>query len=130
LRLSNLERGVRRHGKLIAEDIQHHIDTIRTITQQEGLSETCLERLEKAAHVVPKMQATLAFVSEYVRQQVQQLALAPPCQPVFAMHARLIPSYYLDRVASTRTVPQGEPLRALAEHLRTPLFESGGALGS
>jgi hypothetical protein len=48
----------------------------------------------------------------------------------FAMHAHLIPSYYLDRVASTRTVPQGEPLRALAERLRTPLFESGGALGS
>src|ERR671915_2465709 len=45
------------------------------------------------------------------------------------MHARLIPSYYLDRVASTRTVTQGEPLRALAEHLRTPLFTPGGAFG-
>jgi Family of unknown function (DUF6399) len=27
-------------------------------------------------------------------------------------------------------VAQGEPLRALAERLRTPLFESGGALGA
>jgi len=44
------------------------------------------------------------------------------------MHAPLIPSYYLERVAATRTVPQGEPLRALAERLRTPLFEPGGAL--
>ena len=39
------------------------------------------------------------------------------------------PSFYLDRVASTRTVTAGEPLRELAERLRTPLFEPGGALG-
>ena len=123
----DLERGVRRNGKLIAEDIQHHIETIRTIAQQEGLSETCLERIEKAERVEPKMQATIEFVSGYVRQQVQQLALAPPQS--FAMHARLIPSYYLDRVASTRTATTGEPLRALAERLRTPLFAPGGALG-
>jgi hypothetical protein len=123
----DLERGVRRNGKLIAKDIQHHIDTIRTIAQQEGLSETCLKRIEKAERVVPKMQATIEFVSGYVHQQVKQLALAP--SQSFAMHARLIPSYYLDRVASTRTVTQGEPLRALAERLRTPLFDPDGTLG-
>jgi len=122
----DLERGVRRNGKLIAGDIQSHIDTIRTIAQQEGLSETCLARLDKAERVVPKMQATVAFVSGYVGQQVKQLELAPPQS--FAMHAHLIPSYYLDRVASTRTVTAGEPLRALAERLRAPLFEPGGAL--
>ena len=105
-----------------------HIDTIRTIAQQEHLSETCLERIEKAERVVPKMQATIEFVSGYVRQQVRQLDLAPPVS--YAMHAHLIPSYYLDRVASTRTVTAGEPLRALAERLRTPLFEPGGALGA
>jgi hypothetical protein len=123
----DLERGVRRNGKLIAGAIQQHIDTIRTVAQQEDLSETCLERIEKAERVVPKMQATIEFVSGYVRQQVQQLALAPPQS--FAMHAYLIPSHYLDRVAAMRTVTQGEPLRALAERLRTPLFEPGGALG-
>ena len=122
----DLERGVRRNGKLIAGDIQRHIDTIRTIAQHEHLSETCLERIEKAARVVPKMQATIAFVSGYVRQQVRQLDLAPPI--AYAMHAHLIPSFYLDRVASTRTVTAGESLRALAERMRTPLFESGGAL--
>jgi hypothetical protein len=86
----DIERGVRRNGTLIAEDIPHDIGTIRTIAQQEGLSETCLERIEKAERVVPKMQATIAFVSGYVRQQVPQLALASPQS--FAMHARLIPS--------------------------------------
>jgi hypothetical protein len=40
------ERGVRRNGKLIAGDIHEHIDTIRTIAQQEHRSETCLDRLE------------------------------------------------------------------------------------
>ena len=123
----DLERGVRRNGKLIAGDLQQHIDTIRTIAQHEGLSERCMERIEKAERVVPKMQATIAFVSGYVRQQVRQLDLAPPAS--YAMHAHLIPSFSLDRVASTRTVTQGEPLRELAARLRTPLFEPGGALG-
>ena len=46
------------------------------------------------------------------------------------MHAHLLPSWYLDRVAATRTVTAGEPLRALAERLRIPLFEPNGALGA
>jgi hypothetical protein len=123
----DLERGVRRNGKLIAGDIQQHIGTIHTIAQQEGLRETCLERIAKAERVVPKMQATIEFVSGYVRQQVKQLELAPPQS--FAMHAHLIPSSYLDRVASSRAVREAVPLRALAERLRTPLFAPGGAFG-
>lgn len=122
----DLERGVRRNGKLIAGDIQHHIDTIRTIAEEEHLSETCLERIAKAERVVPKMQATIEFVSGYVRQQVRQLDMAQTAS--YAIHAHLIPSYYLERVASTRTVTAGEPLRVLAERLRTPLFAPGGAL--
>ena len=122
----DLDRGVRRNGKLIANDIQAQIDTLRTIAQQEGLRETCLARIEKAERVVPKMQATIAFVSGYVRQQVRQLALAPPAS--YAVHAQLMPSFYLERVASTRTMTEGAPMRALAERLRIPLFEPGGAL--
>jgi hypothetical protein len=124
----DLERGVRRNGKRIAGDIQYHIDTIRTIAQQAHLSETCLERLEKAERVVPKMQAPIECVSGYVRQQVRQLDLAQTAS--YAMHAPRIPSYSLERVASTRTMTEGAPLRALAARLRTPLFEPGGALGA
>jgi len=72
------------------------------------------------------MQATIEFVSGYVRKQVDQLDLTQPA--AFAMHAKLIPSFYLDRVAQTRTVRDGEPLRELAERLRAPLFAPGGAL--
>jgi hypothetical protein len=122
----DLERGVRRNGQLIASDIQEHIEQIRTVAQQEGLSQSCLDRIEKAERVVPKMQATIEFVSGYVAQQVDQLDLTPPVS--FAMHAKLIPSYYLDRVAGTRSVSNGEPFRELAERLRAPLFEPGGVL--
>jgi hypothetical protein len=124
----DLERGVRRNGQLIASEIQGHIEQIRTIAQHEGLSQSCLERIEKAERVVPKMQATIEFVSRYVAQQVAQLDVTPPVS--FAMHAKLIPSYYLDRVAQTRTVSDGEPLRELAERLRAPLFEPGGVLSA
>jgi hypothetical protein len=126
--LVDLERGVRRTGHLIAADIQGHIEQIRTVAQQEALSQSCLERIDKAERVVPKMQATIEFVSRYVGQQVAQLDVTPPAS--FAMHAKLIPSYYLDRVAGTRTVSDGDPLRELAERLRAPLVEPGGVLSA
>ena len=122
----DLERGVRRNGQLIAADIQGHIEQVRAIAQHEGLSQSCVERIEKAERVVPKMQATIEFVSGYVGQQIHQLDLTQPAS--FAMHAKLIPSYYLDRVAQTRTVRDGTPLRELAARLRAPLFEPGGVL--
>jgi hypothetical protein len=122
----DLERGVRRNGQLIASDIRTHIETIRTIAQHEQLSQRSRDRIDKAERVVPTMQATIEFVSGYVGQQVKQLDLTQPAS--FAMHAKLIPSYYLDRVAHTRTVSDGEPLRERAGRLRMPLFEPGGAL--
>jgi hypothetical protein len=124
----DLERGVRRNGRLIASDIQEHIEQMRTVAQHEGLSQTCLDRIEKAERVIPKMQATIACVSRYVTQQVTQLDGTPPVS--FAMHAKLIPSYYLERVAETRTVEGGEPLRDIAERLRTPLFEPGSVFSA
>ncbi len=122
----DVERGVRRNGQRIAADIQAQIDTLRSVAQHEGLSQACLERMEKAERVVPTMQATIAFVSGYVRQQVRQLDLTPPVS--YALHAHLIPSCSLERVAQTRPVSAGEPLRELAERLRSALVESGGAL--
>jgi Family of unknown function (DUF6399) len=124
----DLERGVRRNGPLIASDIQGHIEQMRTVAQHEGLSQSCLERIAKAERVVPKMQATIEFVSRYVAQQVAQLDLTPPIS--FAMHAKLIRSYYLDRVAQTRSVSDGEPLRELAERLRAPWVAPGGVLSA
>jgi len=122
----DLERGVRRNGPRIAADIPEPLEQIRPVAPHEGLSHSCVERIETAERVVPKRPATLAFVSREVGQQVKQLDCTPPVS--FAMHAKLIPSYDLDRVAETRTVSDGEPLRELAERLRAPLFEPGGVV--
>jgi len=70
----NLERGVRRNGQRIAADMQEHIEQMRTVAQQEGLSQSGLERIDKAERVVPKMQGTIEFVSRYVTEHVAQLA--------------------------------------------------------
>jgi hypothetical protein len=59
----DLERGVRRNGQRIASDIPEPLEQIRTVAPQEGLSHSCVERIEKAERVVPKRQATLEFVS-------------------------------------------------------------------
>jgi hypothetical protein len=84
---------VRRNGRLIAADIRQQMDMIRSVAQHEGLSQTCLERIDKAERVVPKMQATIEFVSGYVHKQVRQLDLSPPVS--YALHAHLIPACYL-----------------------------------
>ena len=122
----DLQRGVRRNGQLIASDLQEQMGTIRHIAHQEGLSEACLERLAKAERVVPKRQATIEFVSTYVRQQGGQRRLPQP--QAYAMHAHLMPSYDLDRVASTKPSMEGQGLRELADRLRTRLFDAGGTL--
>src|SRR5207244_4938574 len=52
----DLERGVRRNGKLIAGDIQEQVDTIRAIAQQETLSETCPDRVVNTETTVARVQ--------------------------------------------------------------------------
>jgi uncharacterized protein DUF6399 len=121
-----LERGGRRHGQRIASDMQERIAQRRTVAQQEGLSQRSLARIAKAERGVPKMQATIAFGSGYVRPQGDQRDLTQPAS--FALHAKLLPSYSLDRVAHTRTVEGGAALRELAEQRRAPLFAPGGIL--
>jgi len=110
----------------MAADIHGHIEQIRSLAQQAGRSQTCMERIEKAARVGPTMQATIEFVAGSVQQQVAQFDLTPLV--ACALHAKLSPSYDLDRVAETRPVSDGTSLRALAARRRAPLFEPGGAL--
>jgi len=112
----------------MASDMQAPIDPMRSVAQHEGRRQRCWERIDKAERVVPKMPGTIACVSRDVAQQGAQLAGTPPVS--FAMHAKLIPAYSLDRVAGTRSVREGAPLRALAERLRAPWFEPGGVLNA
>jgi predicted flap endonuclease-1-like 5' DNA nuclease len=118
------ERGVRRNGQRIAAASQRHIDTMRGVAQHETLSQRCFDRIDTAPRVVPTMQATIDVVSGYVRHQVRKLDLVPSVAD--ALHAHLMPACSLERVAQTRTVRAGEPLRELAERLRPPLCAPGG----
>jgi hypothetical protein len=59
----DVERGVRRHGPRIARESQAQVDPSRTIADQAGLSPSALARSETADRVIPKRQATIAFVS-------------------------------------------------------------------
>jgi hypothetical protein len=124
----DLERGVRRNGQLMASDMQGRLEQMRTIAQHEGLSQRGVERIAKAERVVPKRPETIKFGSRYVAQQVAQLDVTPPVS--FALHAKLMPSSDRERVAQTRTVSDGEPLRELAERLRAPLGEPSGVLST
>ncbi len=124
----DVERGVRRHGQRMAADIHEQMDTVRPVAQHAGLSQTCLERIEQAERVLPKMQATIACGSGSGRPQVSQRHVTPPVS--YALPAPRIPSCSLERVAQTRTGQAGAPLRALAARLRTPLDEPGGAVAA
>jgi hypothetical protein len=122
----DLERGVRRNGTRMAADLHGQSDTIRSSAQPEGLSQAGRDRLQHAQRVVPTRQATIACGSRAVRQQGGQLHVAQP--QAYALHAPLMPAFALERVASTRTVTEGQPLRERATPLRTPLCEPGGRL--
>jgi Family of unknown function (DUF6399) len=122
------ERGGRRNGQRMAADIPRHLAQVRALAQHEGLSQRCVERIAQAERVVPNMPAPITVVSGDGGQQVGQLDLTPAAS--CARHAKLIPSLDLDRVAQTRTVSDGEPLRERAERLRTPLCAPGGALSA
>ena len=86
----DLTRGVRCNGQRIVNAVQEQIARMRVIAEHETLSQPCLDRLEQAERVVPKMQATIAFVSGYVRQQIVQLDLTQSVS--CAMHTRRPPS--------------------------------------
>jgi len=109
----------------MAADLHEHLTQARAMAQHEGLSQHGFARIAQAERVVPTMQATLAFVSGSVGPQVEQLDVTPPVS--CARHAKRIPSWDRDRVAQTRTVSAGEPLRERAERLRAPVCEPGGA---
>ena len=120
------ERGGRRHGPRLAAESQGPIAQARARAQHAGRSQRGVERIAQAARVVPHRPATRACVSRYVGQQGNQREWTPPAS--FAMPAKLLPSCSLARVAQTRTVRAGEPLRERAARRRAPWCEPGGAL--
>jgi hypothetical protein len=93
-----------------------------------GICPALKTAVETCDLVVPPMPATIAFVSSDVRQHVAQLDLRPSVAS--ALHAPCMAASALERIAQTRPVRAGEPLRELTQQRRTPLCEPGGRVAA
>ncbi len=124
----DLATGERRAGSIVVAKLQQRIDHLRGAAQAEGLAESAIARIAKAERVLPRMGATIDFVSGYVSQQAEKLGLS--LQQTYAFHAKLIPACYLERVAAKRNQEDGAPLRAVASGLKSPVFTADGPFGT
>lgn len=116
--------GERSSGSVIQRALQQRIYNIAEICEQEDLGAAAMDRILKAERVLPKMAATIDFVSGYVRQQVDKLGLTATAARAF--HAKLIPAKYLERLSARAKAEERAKMSETASGLATPLFEPGG----
>jgi hypothetical protein len=124
--LVDLATGDRLGSSVVLANLQQRIDNIRAAATAEGLGEKSMARIAKAERVLPQMAATIDFVSGYVCQKVDKLALT--CRQAYLFHAKLIPAAYLERVAARRNKEEGAPLLATAAGLASSAFAMDGPL--
>lgn len=85
------------------------------------------QQIEKAQRVTAQLLATLVFFFTTLHAKVEALNLAPALE--MALHERLIPAIYLDRVADRSSdAEQRHQLRAISAQLLDPLRQPGHAL--
>jgi hypothetical protein len=118
--------GERLSPGIVTKKIQARIDRIRLLAEQEKLSESSLARIDKAERVLPKITACLDFVSTYVRQEIDKLGVSPAL--VSAIHMRLLPAAYLERLAGKENKQERLNIEAKAGQLKEPLYAAGGAM--
>jgi hypothetical protein len=116
--------GERSSGSVIEHALQQRIYKIASICEQEHLGAKAMDRILKAERVLPKMAATIDFVSGYVRQQVDKLELGAAA--AWAFHAKLIPAQYLERLSARAKADERARMSETAVGLAAPLFEPGG----
>jgi cell division septum initiation protein DivIVA/DNA-binding XRE family transcriptional regulator len=93
----DLETGAVRSAELVAGDLQGHFARIDEIACWAELSQSCLERIDKARRVVPLMVATIALFHEKVRDWVGELCLPQHIERFVLEH--WIAGRYLELVA-------------------------------
>ncbi|MBF0366773.1 MAG: hypothetical protein HQK50_14460 [Oligoflexia bacterium] len=71
----DLQSGKIRKEEKVINDMGEAIVKIKQIAEEEGLNEKSLKLIDKAADVLPKMEATLKFVSSYVKEKVDKMPL-------------------------------------------------------
>jgi hypothetical protein len=116
--------GERLSPGIVTKKLQARIDTIRQLAEQEGLSESSLARIDKAERVLPKISVSLNFVSTYVRQEIDKLGL--PLSLARAIHTKLLPAAYLERLAAKENKAERLRIETKAQELKASLYAPGG----
>jgi hypothetical protein len=121
----DLETGAARSAEQVSATLELHFTELETVAMAANLSQSCLDRIQKAKRVVVDMIATISFFSLTVQAKVEALSLSPQVEQ--AVYDNLIPAIYL-RLVSERT--QDPEQRCALEHssekLATPLLKSNG----
>jgi Family of unknown function (DUF6399) len=104
--------------------LRAHMDSARRVCAKAALPARSLECIEKAARVVPKMVATVAFFHVLVATWVGTLGVAPAVANLLLR--LLIPLLYLRRVAgSAKDAATRAALKQVAEQLEAAWRASG-----
>jgi hypothetical protein len=98
------------------------------LAEQADLAQRARERIAKAKRVTTQLLATLRFFFATVEAKVEALHLAPEIEA--AVHRRLIPAIYLERVAERSTDAETRrSLRRKSAELLAPLRQDNSPLG-
>lgn len=91
----------------------------------ESLSDRCKKRIDKAYRVTDKMTATIAFFFLTIASFVEELNISSEKQDL--IHTRLIPGYYLQKVAEKeKDLERREIIRQKSKELLSILDDSNG----
>ena len=117
--------GARRDSSSVGIQLKEIFDQIRNET--ECLSDRCKERIEKAWRVTAKMTATIAFFFYTIESLVNKMALPDDQQEL--MHNRLIPGFYLHKIAQReKDSERKEKIRQSSQKLLSVLKDKTGSL--
>lgn len=112
----DLATGTWQGPEVLAAKLHKAFHGLRAVVRDAGLSERSAAGVEKAARVVPRMIATVAFYEARVRRHVEELGLAPDREALF--REVLLPAAYLDRAARRSKPAQRRDIENTARRLR------------
>lgn len=125
----DLESGEARNQEKVAADIAEKFETIDEMAKKVELSDSGLERIDKARRVVPLMVATITFFHETVWAWIEQLCLPEQLQQFIL--ERWIPARYVELAAERASdAKKRQRLREQAAKLMPSPQEIGKMLSS
>ena len=123
-----LSDGVAQDAEQIEALVAARFVVIDEVAERAGLSQKCLEKIDKARRVTADMVATIGFVHTEIAIRLAGLDIPSGLRAEVA--TKLVPGHYLQRVAARAGL--AEDRRAItetAEGLLVPLREPGHPLG-